>query len=286
MTNRLLLLAAALLFSTGGAAIKATSLTSWQVAAFRSLIAALALLILLPSARRGWSWRALPVGAAYAATMICFVLSNKLTTAANSIFLQCTAPLYLLLAGPWLLREPIRRRDILLIAIVASGMALFFLGSDRAVSTAPDPARGNLIAAASGITWALTIAGLRWWARDSGDSSASLAPIVIGNLLALAVCLPSALPVARSTPADWATLLYLGIFQIGLAYLCMTAGMRTVPAFEASTLMLVEPALNPFWTWLVHGERPSLPAICGGALILSASLIDTWWRSRTAPRSA
>ena len=265
---------------------EATSLTSWQVAAFRSLIAALALLILLPSARRGWSWRALPVGAAYAATMVCFVLSNKLTTAANSIFLQCTAPLYLLLAGPWLLREPIRRRDLLLIAIVASGMALFFLGSDRAVSTAPDPARGNLIAAASGITWALTIAGLRWWARDSGDSSASLAPIVIGNLLALAVCLPSALPVARSTPADWATLLYLGIFQIGLAYLCMTAGMRTVPALEASTLMLVEPALNPFWTWLVHGERPSLPAICGGALILSASLIDTWWRSRTAPRSA
>src|SRR5690606_18143001 len=97
---RLLLLAAATLFSTGGAAIKATSLTAWQVASFRSAIAALTLLVLLAGARRRPSAPALGVGAIYAATMILFVLANKLTTAANAIFLQDTAPLYVLLASP------------------------------------------------------------------------------------------------------------------------------------------------------------------------------------------
>src|SRR6185436_18210309 len=105
---RLLLIAAAALFSTGGAAIKATSLTGWQVASFRSAVAAAALAAFLPGARRRWTWGTVAVGAAYAATMVLFVLSNKLTTAANTIFLQSTAPLYLLLLGPWLLHEPIR----------------------------------------------------------------------------------------------------------------------------------------------------------------------------------
>jgi drug/metabolite transporter (DMT)-like permease len=188
--------------------------------------------------------------------------------------------LYLLLAGPWLLREPIRRRDLVLILIVASGMALFFAGSETVVVTAPDPARGNVIAALSGITWALTIAGLRWLARESHGEAASMAPVVTGNLIAILVCLPMALPVTQATPMDWLTLAYLGVFQIGLAYLCLTSAMRHVPAFEASTLLLAEPALNPFWSWLMHGERPSLAAITGGALILSASLINTWWHSR------
>src|ERR1700679_866641 len=83
--NRLYLLSAALLFSTGGAAIKACSLSSWQVAGFRSGIAAAVLNAALPGARRGWTWRTLVTGMAYAATMILFVLANKSTTSANAI---------------------------------------------------------------------------------------------------------------------------------------------------------------------------------------------------------
>jgi drug/metabolite transporter (DMT)-like permease len=109
---RLLVLSAALLFSTGGAAIKATALTGWQVASFRSGIAAVVLLLCMPAWRRVWHPRTLAVGAAYAATMILFVLANKLTTATNTIFLQYTAPLYLLLLAPWLLREPVRLSDL------------------------------------------------------------------------------------------------------------------------------------------------------------------------------
>jgi drug/metabolite transporter (DMT)-like permease len=276
------LLAASLCFSTGGAAIKATSLTAWQVAGFRSIVAALAVFLLLPAARRGWSWRVVPVGAAYAGTMLLFVLSNKLTTAANSIFLQSTAPLYLLLLSPWLLQEHIRRRDLALIVAVAGGMALFFLGSERVVATAPNPAAGNVIAAVSGIFWALTIAGIRWIARRTPARESTLAHIVTGNLIACAVALPMALPATGVSLHDWLVIVYLGVVQIGVAYACMTAGLRRVPAFEASTIMLIEPVLNPLWAWFVHNERPSALALSGGTVILLATLLNTWWHNRQA----
>jgi drug/metabolite transporter (DMT)-like permease len=281
-SSRLLLLAASLCFSTGGAAIKATALTAWQVAGFRSIVAALSVFLLLPAARQGWSWRVAPVGAAYAGTMLLFVLSNKLTTAANSIFLQSTAPLYLLLLAPWLLQEHLRRRDLALIVAVAGGMALFFLGSERVVATAPNPSVGNVIAAVSGIFWALTIAGIRWIARRTPTSDATLAPIVTGNLIACAVALPLAFPATHAAAKDWLVIVYLGVVQIGIAYACLTAGLRRVPAFEASTIMLVEPVLNPLWAWMVHNERPSALALTGGAVIMTATLVNTWWHSRSA----
>ncbi|MCL4401816.1 MAG: DMT family transporter [Acidobacteria bacterium] len=274
--NRLLLLAAAFLFSTGGAAIKATHLSSWQVAGFRSGIAA-AILLFVPGGRGAWSRRTLAVGFVYAATMVLFVAANKLTTSANAIFLQDTAPLYLLLLGPLLLHERLHGADLLLAAVLGAGMGLFFLGSERAVATAPDPFHGNLVAALSGIAWALTIAGLRWVGRGG---QTGMSTVVAGNLLAFLVCLPLALPVAHMGWRDGAALAYLGIFQIGLAYTCLTRAMRHVPAFEASAVLLAEPALNPVWAYLVHGERPSRWAIAGGALILCATLVNAWWHSR------
>ena len=108
-TARLKLVSAALLFSTGGAAIKSASFTSWQVACLRSGLAALTVFILAPSARRGWTWRTCVVSITYSATLVLFVLANKLTTSASTIFLQSTAPLYLLLLSPLLLREKITR---------------------------------------------------------------------------------------------------------------------------------------------------------------------------------
>jgi drug/metabolite transporter (DMT)-like permease len=89
-----------------------------------------------------------------------------------------------------------------------------------------------------------------------------------------------ALPVQGAGWKDGAALAYLGIFQIGLAYLCLTRAMRAVPAFEASAVLLAEPALNPVWAFMLHGERPSAWAIAGGALILAATLANTWWHSR------
>ncbi len=272
------MLCAALLFSTGGAAIKAVSLGGWQVACFRSGVAALVLLALVPGARRAWSWRVLLVGLAYAITLVLFVLSNKLTTAANAIFLQSTAPIYLLLLGPWLLKEPVRRSDLILVAAVGVGMSLFFVGGETALSTAPHPFRGNLVAVIAGITWALTLAGLRWIGSRQGGAQAGMATVVAGNALACLVCLPKALPLISFPVRDVLIIGYLGAFQIGLAYVFLTRAMRVVPALEASLLLLAEPALSPVWAALVHGERPGTLAILGGALILSATLARTLMR--------
>jgi DME family drug/metabolite transporter len=281
-TNRLLVLAAAMLFSTGGAAIKSCSFDSWQVAAFRSGVAALAVFALVPAARRGWNWRVLPAASAYAATLVLFVSATKLTTAANAIFLQSTAPVYVLALGPLLLHERIRRRDLAFAAVVGVGLGLFFVARESALATAPDPVRGNLLGLLSGVAWALTIVGLRWLGQRSAGGSA-LATVVAGNLMACLICLPSALPVMAARRTDWLVIAYLGLVQIGLAYLCLARAIRHVPAFEATTLLLLEPVLNPVWAWLVHGERPTAWALAGGALILSATLIHTWRANRMIP---
>lgn len=270
--SRFQLLAAAILFSTGGAAIKATRLSGWQVAGFRSLVASAAVFLLVPAARRNWTWRAPLVGLAYAATLVLYVLANKLTTAANAIFLQATAPLYLLLLGPWLLREPVRRSDVVLIAVLGLGMTLFFVGEQAPFHTAPDPLRGNVVAAFSGLSWALTVAGLRWVESRSAGRESGLATVVAGNLIAGLFCLPNALPVANAGLNDWLVIAYLGVFQIGLAYVLLTKGVRHIPALETSLLLLAEPALNPVWAWMAHGERPDALAILGGMLILAATL--------------
>jgi drug/metabolite transporter (DMT)-like permease len=273
--HRLEILGAALLFSTGGAAIKATTLTSWQVASFRSGVAALVVFLVAREARRGWSWHVLPVGVAYAATMVMFVAANKLTTSANTIFLQSTAPLYVLLLSPVLLRERIRPRDVAFMAVVAVGMLLFFVERPVAVRTAPDPRTGNILALVSGIAWAASIMGLRWMGSRGGAAAGNTFPtIVTGNAIACLACLPMALP-AHAAPVDWAVIGYLGIFQIGVAYLLLGSGIRHVTALEASVLLLLEPALNPFWSWLVHGERPGAWPLAGGALILGATVART-----------
>lgn len=275
---RFRLLLAAALFSTGGVAIKGCGLSPWQVSAFRSGIGALTLLALAPESRRGWTLRTLVVGLAYAGTVTLFALANRMTTSANAIFLQSTAPLYLLLLGPWLLREPLHRRDLAFLGALAVGMAFFFVGVEPASRTAPDPGLGNALAAGSGLCWALTILGLRWLGRDgSGGAGAT----VVGNLLGCALALPFALPLGASTPTDWALVTFLGVVQIGVSYVLVTRATRHVPALEATLLLLLEPVLNPIWSWLVHGERPGPWSLVGGAIILVA----TFARARGSGRA-
>lgn len=271
----LLLVAAAALFSTAGVAIKVTTINSWQVASFRSLAGALALFLFLPAARRHWSIRLAPVSVFFAATLVLFAMSTKLTTAANAIFLESTSPVYILLLGPLLLRERSRWPDVLFILVIAAGMWLIFSGHENRTAQAANPALGDKLAAASGFTWACAVMGLRWMGKRRGDDSGALATIVLANLFAFAATLPMALPV-RMEWVDIAAILYLGFFQVGLAYVCMTRAIPHVPAFQASVLLLVEPALNPVWTWLMRGEHPGIPAVAGGGVILAATLGKSW----------
>lgn len=211
------------------------------------------------------------VAVAYSATMILFVAGNKLTTAANTIFLQSTAPLYLLLIGPLLLHEPIRRPDVVVMIALACGLALLLAGSQATAVTAPDPARGNLLALLSGVTMAFGLAGLRWLSRADAVPPA----LVAANVIAFLFCLPMALPVTSSRPTDWLVILGLGCVQVGLGYRLLAAGVRHVPALEVSLLMLLEPVLNPIWAWVVHGESPGTLSLAGGAVVLVATTSRT-----------
>jgi drug/metabolite transporter, DME family len=270
---RLEVLGAAALFSSGGAVIKAIHLAGWQVASFRSAVAAFALFALVREVRRKPTLKVLGVGLAYAATLILFVLANKLTTSASAIYLQSTAPLYVLLLSPWLLREKIRGRDVVFMVVLAAGLGLFFVGTDPVSVTAPNPKLGNLLATASGLTWALTVMGLRALGR-SGEAWGP-ASAFWGNVFAALLCLPLALPLAPARPTDWALIAFLGVFQIAVAYFFLIRGLVRVQAFEASLLLLLEPVLNPIWTWLVHGERPGAWSIAGAAVILAATAVKS-----------
>lgn len=269
--SRWSVIAAAALFSTGGAAIKGTALTAFQVAGFRSAVAALVLVLLLPAARRGFGWDLLPAAVAYAGTLVCFVVATKLTTSAAAIFLQSTAPIWILLLAPLLLQERIRLADLPAVGLAAAGLALVFLGSRDPAATAPRPELGNLVALASGLFYALLMVTLRRLSRDSpAGSDRSLPATVLGNGLAFVATLPLALPVASVRPADVAAILYLGAIQIGFAYWLFAKGLKRLPALEVSLLVLLEPVLNPLWTWLTSGERPSALASTGGAIMIVA----------------
>lgn len=267
---RLAVLGAAVLWSTGGAAIKACTLPALAVAGGRSAVAALFVLVALPSSRVRPDRRVLGVAAAYAATVVLFVMATKATTAANAIFIQDTAPLWVLLLGPRLLGERPTRGELLAVPVFVGGLALFFL--DR---LGPGQLAGNLLALASGVSFALSILGL----RGVEDRAAVL---LWGNAMAALVTLPfvalggSLAPTAQ----DLAILLFLGVFQLGVAYALFSRGLEGTPAVEASLLVLLEPVLNPVWAYLVAAERPGPWALTGGAVVLAG----TAWRTLAAAR--
>ena len=275
------ILLTALLMSTGGAGIKAVSLTNWQIASFRSGIAALVVLLAVRRLPR-FSAPTLLVGAAYAATVVTFVTANRLTTAANTVYFQGTAPLYLAILGPAVLGEHMPRRDLPILFVIAAGMALLFAGNAGPLSTAPNPGLGNAIGLVSGCCWSLTLLGLRWLEKrdPSAKGAAAGNAAVVGNILAFAGCLPLAMPVSGFSAGDAAGVAYLGVFQVGLSYVLLTRSITHVPAVDASLLLLVEPALSPLWAWLLHGEVPGLWPLAGGALIIGAA---AWNAARGGP---
>ena len=223
--------------------------------------------------RVAWHPATFGAGLVYAATLSLFVAATKLTTAANAIFLQSAAPLYVLLLAPYVLHERARRRDLIYLAALAQGLVLCFLGESGATSTASNPVLGNWLGAASGLAWALTLLALRHIGRDDRTGNATVGGVVAGNALAALLALPFALPMPAASVVEWTTLVYLGVFQIGLAYICLTKAIRGLPALEVSLLLLLEPVLNPLWTWAIRGETPGGWTLAGGAVIIGATAL-------------
>ena len=270
---------AALLFSTGGAAIKGAAVSAMYVASIRSGIAALTLLLWLRG-RVSCSPRIAAVAAVYAATLVLFVSSTKLTTAATAIFLQSSAPILIAVLAPALLGEKSRRSDLIFLLAAAAGLALCMTGTTAPTAIAPDPATGNVLGALCSVSWALTLMGLRSFERSAPGTSMSA--VVMGNTFAFAAGLPTLFSEPTGSAADWAAMAYLGVFQVGLAYVLLTAAFRTLPALHVSLLLLIEPVLNPVWAWVFFGEVPAAGTLAGGTLILSAAAAQAIQDARTS----
>jgi DME family drug/metabolite transporter len=270
----LYVLAAALLWSTGGLFIKATELSAYELSFGRSLLAALTVAYFTRRAGFRVNWVTVVAAALYAALLLLFVLATKLTTAANAIFLQYTAPVYVLVFEPLIFKEKYRRSDFLVVAACAAGIALFFVGRLR-----PEEMTGNLLALLSGVCFAVFMLLIRLPRAGRVNRASS---IIYGNLLLAAACAPAFFRgVGKVTAADLGVIVFLGVVQIGLAYTLFTRGIeRGVRSLDAGLAGYVEPLSNPVWVYLFLGERPSAWATLGGAIIIAAVATHTVMMAR------
>ncbi|HTP57531.1 MAG TPA: EamA family transporter, partial [Spirochaetia bacterium] len=253
------LTACALLWSTGGLLIKTVDWNPFAIAGARSLIGGLLILAVNRHPRFTWSRPQIAGAVCYAACMVCFVAANKLTTAANAILLQYTAPLYAAVLGWLFLREKATALDWLTIVVVLGGMVLFFVDKLGAGGMA-----GNVLAIISGIFFAGSMVALR---RQKDGSP--LESILLSHAITFLIAVPffwGPPPSLTST----AGLALLGIFQIGIPSFLLTYGVRHVTALQTLLTAVLEPIFNPLWVFLVVGEVPGPWALIGGAIILAA----------------
>jgi len=267
------------LFSTGGLSIKHLTLTALPLAGLRALVAALFFACYLYRRegssnffqlnRYGWI-----AAVSYLLMTVTYVLSMKLTTAANAIFLQYTMPAWVLVGGALWLKESVTPGRLAAISLSMAGMGLFFLGDLQ-----PRDWQGNIAALTSGLAFAILVLALR-----KGRDSRPLHAVFWGNALTAIVVLPIALALQpdcfapMKTFGAWSVLLWLGLFQIGVAYLFYVFALKHIPAFEVALISLIEPILNPTWVFLAKGEQPSYWAYWGGALIVVSVLFRTFSR--------
>jgi len=253
------LVAASLLWSSGGLLIKSVQWNPMAISGMRSLIAALIMLAVIRKPNTQFNRYKVGGAFAYVGTVLLFVIANKLTTAATAILLQYTAPIYVALLGAWFLKERTTRLDWVAIVMVFGGMFLFFIDE-----MTPGGMLGNIYAIISGFCFACMVLLL----RKQKDGS-PLESVFWGNVLTAIVGIPfmfSSMPDLRS----WIALLLMGVFQLGTAYILYAMAIKHVTALEAILIPVIEPLLNPVWVFLVIGEAPGPWAFVGGIIVLTA----------------
>ncbi|HZJ25005.1 MAG TPA: EamA family transporter [Anaerolineales bacterium] len=259
----LFLALAAMLWSTAGVFVKALDWQPVSILGGRGLFTGIVFLLYLRRLPTKWSWWMVLAAGASIATQFLFITSTKLTTAANSIFLQYTAPIYVVLLAYWLLREKPSRTDWAAMGIILLGLLLFF--GDQ-LST--EGFYGNILAVISGVTAAVMMVAFRAQKDSSPEDSVLLASLVIAIF-----GFPSILKESW-TVTDWLSIAYLGIIQIGLAFILFTRGIKHIPALEANLIGTLEPILSPVWVFLFLGERMGAFALLGGLVVLVGVVIN------------
>lgn len=256
----LLMAATALIWSSGGLAIKLVEWNPMAITGVRSGLAALTLAVLFRG-KLSFRFSAVSWGAAtgYAGLLITSVVATKWTTSANAILLAYTAPVYVALLAPWFLNEKTRRSDWIFIACTVGGMVLFFL--DR---LSPTGKLGNLVAVGTGVSYAIFTLCMR-----AQKDASPVESVILGHGLTFLCGLPfmfDQLPDA----ATWTGLVYLGIFQQGISLALYTWAIKRLGALEAILIMMLEPIFNPVWVALGYGELPGFWAVVGGVIVIGA----------------
>jgi drug/metabolite transporter (DMT)-like permease len=259
-------LIAAILWSSGGILIKLVNLHPMQISFYRGIFAAIVFAIIFRKKAFIFNGMTFINGIFYAAILILFVIATKLTTAANAIFLQYTAPIYVLVFEPLINKTEFKRINVLTIFACFVGMILFFMGELSFAHI-----EGNIVALLSGIAFAAFLIGMR-----NNKHEYQFSTIFYGNIIITLICILMPGTFDEIKTPDLLMVAFLGIFQIGIAYAIFTYGLKRVLAIEASLLGMIEPVLNPVWVMIWYGEIPSLPAIAGGTIIIAAIAIRTF----------
>jgi len=255
----------AILWSSGGLFIKLISLDSMELSFFRCAIAAVVFALMFRKRVLKLNPLALLNSLAYAAVLILFVIATKTTTAANAIFLQSTAPIYVLIFEPLLTKTKWERINIVTIVVCFLGMILFFMGD-----LTPGDIKGNIASLLAGVAFAAFFLGMKKNEPQYGESS-----IFYGNVIVALICIPFITDMNSISVQDFAMVSFLGVFQIAFAYALFSYGLKRIIAVEASIISMFEPVLNPIWVFIGYGEVPSFYAIIGGIIIMTAITVRT-----------
>ena len=268
--GRLAVFLCAVLWSTAGLFVKLIEWDPLVIAGFRSLIAGLFMLFvrfLTPGLRLSpfklrYFWLG---GIAYSITMLLFIAAIKYTTAANAVLLQYSAPVWAALLGWLLAKEKPRTVTWISLAMVSGGLCLFFKDGLEGGSFF-----GNLLALFSGISFGANSVFLR--IQKKGDQSDTI-------LTAHAITVLASIPFLFLHPPAFtiqnsASILFLGVVQLGMASLLFSYGIKRIAAAESMLTASIEPILNPVWVLLVIGEKPAMTAIIGGIIIIAAVLVS------------
>lgn len=273
----LLLVVAAILWSTGGVMIKATDWQPLSILVGRFMFSSVLLLVYLKRFPTHWTrWKVL-AAAGHILTSFLFVSSTKLTTAANAIFLQYTAPLYIVLLGIWFLHERPTRTDWISMLVIFSGIFLFFFDK-----LSLNGLHGSILAVLSGVTMAVMTVALR--AQKDAEPAES---ILMAQLPTAILGAPLVLRESWSA-TNVLIIMYLGLIQIGLAFILFTTAIKHVPAIEATLISTLEPVLNPLWVLIFIGEQPGMFGLIGGLVVLAGVTINAIGAtriSRVAPET-
>ena len=253
-----LLVLTGVIWSTGGFMIKLIPWPPLVIAGLRSGIAALVIYLYNRPQKLPLGKYTLGGAVAYAVMVIFFVLANKLTTAGNTILIQYTAPVYVALIGFSFLQERVGLIDWITILFILFGLLLFFLDDLSATSL-----WGNIAALFSSFGFSGLILFLRKQKQGRPIDS-----VLMGNLLTFCICTPFIFQDVTFEANIWLKIVFLGIIQLGLAYILFTIAIKHVTALDAVIYPVIEPIFNPLFAYVFLGETLQFFAYIGGALVL------------------